>query len=58
MSVIFDEVVTEIEPAANSSASSSATQPEAENEQITPSDQELARRITCLQERSQRLMAD
>jgi len=58
MSVIFDEVVTEIEPATSPSTSSSSTQPEAESGQATPNDQELARRITRLQERSQRLMAD
>ena len=58
MSVTIDEVVTEIEPAANPRASSSSTQPGADGGQAAPNENELARRITQLQERSQRLMAD
>ena len=58
MSVIFDEVVTEIEQPAGAPASSSSTRPEVEAGQATPGDNELARRITRLQERSQRLAAD
>ncbi len=58
MSVIFDEVVTEIEPATRPTGASSATQSEAEGGEAVPSDQELARRITRLLERKQRLAAD
>jgi len=57
MPIIIDEVLTEIEPApaptssgASSSANAGATS--------TSGEQDLVQRITRLQERQQRLMAD
>lgn len=58
MSVVFDEVVTEIEPAASPRRSGSSTQRQSASEQLTPNDHELAQRIARMQERHQRLVAD
>ena len=58
MGVIFDEVVTEIEPSTGAAGAGAATQSDAQGSDTVPSKQELDRQIARLLERKQRLMAD
>ena len=57
MPIIIDEVLTEIEPAPAPTSSGSSSSANA-GATSTSGEQDLVQRITRLQERQQRLMAD
>lgn len=58
MGVIFDEVVTEIEPQSGATGAAPVPPSDTDRNQAVPDEGEVARQIVRLQERMQRLMAD